>query len=99
MAVGSALNTYLWGSDKHHEIPLFAESARISAYIFPLTFLLLCCWYLTVSDNCFQGHLRKGLSLSSPEIDHAHFCFEAIELPTMLYSAAGKRTGQSSGTY
>ena len=30
---------------KHHRIPLFAESARISAYIFPLTVLLLCCWY------------------------------------------------------
>ena len=36
---------YWGGSDKHHEIPLFAESARISASIFPLTFLLLRCWY------------------------------------------------------
>ena len=35
-------------------------------------------------------------SLSSPEIDRterAHFRFEAIELPTMFYSVAGKRTG------
>ena len=31
----------LGGPDKHHEIPLFAESARISAYILLLTVPLL----------------------------------------------------------
>ena len=35
----------LGGPDKHHEIPLFAESARISVYILLLTVLLLCFWY------------------------------------------------------
>ena len=88
------------GLDKHHEIPLFLLSQHISVYIFPLIVFMLCCWHLTIFEDCFRGQSSEGslknrnlLYLAVPE--RAHLLFEAIEFPTMLRSTDGERTGQS----
>ena len=82
--------------EKHHEIPLFAGSARNSVHFAIDSFALLLSvgiepFMTIVFDVIFKSLLAAQKLIASIR---PHLLFEAIELPTMLRPAAGKRTGQ-----